>query len=246
MDHKQTVAEKLSAVLPQLDIETIYSLLEKPKSSEMGDVAFPAFSLAKVERKAPQAIATDIVEKLDTTGFEKVVATGPYVNFFLDKDAISHQVLTDVIAEKDQYGQLNIGQGRNVTIDMSSPNIAKPFSVGHLRSTVIGDALANIHAKLGFNPIRINHLGDWGKQFGMLIVAYKLWGDKVKKMKQTQFQNSSNSTFVSTLRPKKNLNWMRKHANGSKNWKMATKKPWNCGNGSVMKVWSNLTVSMKN
>lgn len=178
MNHKQMVADKLSAVLPQLDIETIYSLLEKPKSSEMGDIAFPAFSLAKVERKAPQAIATDIVEKLDTTGFEKVVATGPYVNFFLDKDAISHQVLTDVIAEKDQYGQLNIGQGRNVTIDMSSPNIAKPFSVGHLRSTVIGDALANIHGKLGFNPIRINHLGDWGKQFGMLIVAYKLWGDK--------------------------------------------------------------------
>lgn len=178
MNHKQAVADTLSAVLPQLDIETIYSLLEKPKSSEMGDIAFPAFSLAKVERKAPQAIATDIVEKLDTTGFEKVVATGPYVNFFLDKDAISHQVLTDVIAEKDQYGQLNIGQGRNVTIDMSSPNIAKPFSVGHLRSTVIGDALANIHGKLGFNPIRINHLGDWGKQFGMLIVAYKLWGDK--------------------------------------------------------------------
>ena len=178
MNHKQTVADTLSAVLPQLDIETIYSLLEKPKSSEMGDIAFPAFSLAKVERKAPQAIATDIVEKLDTTGFEKVVATGPYVNFFLDKDAISHQVLTDVIAKKDQYGQLNIGQGRNVTIDMSSPNIAKPFSVGHLRSTVIGDALANIHGKLGFNPIRINHLGDWGKQFGMLIVAYKLWGDK--------------------------------------------------------------------
>lgn len=178
MNHKQTVADTLSAVLPQLDIETIYSLLEKPKSSEMGDIAFPAFSLAKVERKAPQDIATDIVEKIDTTGFEKVVATGPYVNFFLDKDAISHQVLTDVIAEKDQYGQLNIGQGRNVTIDMSSPNIAKPFSVGHLRSTVIGDALANIHGKLGFNPIRINHLGDWGKQFGMLIVAYKLWGDK--------------------------------------------------------------------
>ena len=178
MNHKQMVADTLSAVLPQLDIETIYSLLEKPKSSEKGDIAFPAFSLAKVERKAPQAIATDIVEKLDTTGFEKVVATGPYVNFFLDKDAISHQVLTDVIAKKDQYGQLNIGQGRNVTIDMSSPNIAKPFSVGHLRSTVIGDALANIHGKLGFNPIRINHLGDWGKQFGMLIVAYKLWGDK--------------------------------------------------------------------
>lgn len=178
MNQKQIIAERLAAILPSLEIEAISALLEKPKSSEMGDLAFPAFSLAKVERKAPQAIATDIVEKLDTTGFEKVVATGPYVNFFLDKAAISHQVLTDVITEKDQYGQLNIGQGHNVTIDMSSPNIAKPFSVGHLRSTVIGDALANIHAKLGYNPIRINHLGDWGKQFGMLIVAYKLWGDK--------------------------------------------------------------------
>ncbi|HFI0577968.1 TPA: arginine--tRNA ligase [Streptococcus suis] len=178
MNQKQVIAERLAAVLPNLEVEAIYNLLEKPKSSEMGDIAFPAFSLAKVERKAPQAIAADIVEKLDTTGFEKVLATGPYVNFFLDKAAISHQVMTDVITEKDQYGQLNIGQGRNVTIDMSSPNIAKPFSVGHLRSTVIGDALANIHEKLGYNPIRINHLGDWGKQFGMLIVAYKLWGDK--------------------------------------------------------------------
>ncbi|HHW4950439.1 TPA: arginine--tRNA ligase [Streptococcus suis] len=178
MNQKQVITERLATILPNLETEAIYNLLEKPKSSEMGDVAFPAFSLAKVERKAPQAIAADIVEKLDTTGFEKVVATGPYVNFFLDKAAISHQVLTDVITEKDQYGQLNIGQGRNVTIDMSSPNIAKPFSVGHLRSTVIGDALANIHEKLGYKPIRINHLGDWGKQFGMLIVAYKLWGDK--------------------------------------------------------------------
>ncbi|HEM3359718.1 TPA: arginine--tRNA ligase [Streptococcus suis] len=178
MNQKQVIAERLAAILPSLEVEAIYNLLEKPKSSEMGDIAFPAFSLAKVERKAPQAIAADIVEKLDTTGFEKVVATGPYVNFFLDKAAISHQVLTDVITEKDQYGKLNIGQGRNVTIDMSSPNIAKPFSVGHLRSTVIGDALANIHEKLSYKPIRINHLGDWGKQFGMLIVAYKLWGDK--------------------------------------------------------------------
>ncbi|WNF71645.1 arginine--tRNA ligase [Streptococcus suis] len=178
MNQKQVIAERLAAILPSLEVEAIYNLLEKPKSSEMGDIAFPAFSLAKVECKAPQAIAADIVEKLDTTGFENVVATGPYVNFFLDKAAISHQVLTDVITEKDQYGKLNIGQGRNVTIDMSSPNIAKPFSVGHLRSTVIGDALANIHEKLGYKPIRINHLGDWGKQFGMLIVAYKLWGDK--------------------------------------------------------------------
>lgn len=178
MNYKTLVAEKLAAVLPSLEADQIFDLLEKPKSSEMGDIAFPAFSLAKVERKAPQAIASEIVEKLDTTDFEKVVATGPYVNFFLDKAAISQDTLSTIITEKDQYGQQHIGEGQNITLDMSSPNIAKPFSVGHLRSTVIADSLGHIFSKLGYNPIRINHLGDWGKQFGLLIVAYKLWGDK--------------------------------------------------------------------
>lgn len=178
MNQKMLVAEKLATAISSLDLEAIYTLLEKPKSSEMGDIAFPAFSLAKVERKAPQAIAADIVETLDSEGFEKIVATGPYVNFFLDKAAISHTTLTQVIKENDHYGQQHRGNGQNVTIDMSSPNIAKPFSVGHLRSTVIGDALANIYEKMGYKALRINHLGDWGKQFGLLIVAYKLWGDK--------------------------------------------------------------------
>lgn len=178
MNQKMLVAEKLATAIPSLNLETIYTLLEKPKSSEMGDIAFPAFSLAKVERKAPQAIAADIVEKLDSDGFEKIVATGPYVNFFLNKTAISHATLTRIIEEKEDYGQQDRGEGKQVTIDMSSPNIAKPFSVGHLRSTVIGDALANIYEKMGYKALRINHLGDWGKQFGLLIVAYKLWGDK--------------------------------------------------------------------
>ncbi|MTB63461.1 arginine--tRNA ligase [Streptococcus sp. zg-86] len=178
MNQKMLVAEKLATTISSLDLEAIYALLEKPKSSEMGDIAFPAFSLAKVERKAPQAIAADIAEKLDTEGFEKIVATGPYVNFFLDKAVISHATLTQVIEEKEKYGQQKRGEGQNITIDMSSPNIAKPFSVGHLRSTVIGDALANIYEKMGYKALRINHLGDWGKQFGLLIVAYKLWGDK--------------------------------------------------------------------
>lgn len=178
MDHKQQIAEQLAGVIESLTAEQIMALLETPKSSDMGDVAFPAFSLAKAERKAPQAIAADIVEKLDSTGFEKIVATGPYVNFFLDKAAISSSVLKAVITEKADYGQQHIGDGQNITLDMSSPNIAKPFSVGHLRSTVIGDAIANLYQKLGYNLIRINHLGDWGKQFGLLIVAYKLWGDK--------------------------------------------------------------------
>ncbi|MCB6407186.1 MULTISPECIES: arginine--tRNA ligase [Streptococcus] len=178
MDNKQIIASELAKVIDSLDQDAILNLLEQPKSSDLGDIAFPAFSLAKVERKAPQAIAADIVEKIDTTHFDKVVATGPYVNFFLNKAEISGQVIKEVVKEGAGYGQQNEGKGENVTIDLSSPNIAKPFSVGHLRSTVIGDALSNIFRKMGYNTIKINHLGDWGKQFGLLMVAYKKWGSK--------------------------------------------------------------------
>lgn len=178
MDTKTLIANDIAKVVPELDQETIYNLLETPKNSDMGDVAFPAFSLAKVLRKAPQMIAGELAEKIDAAQYEKVMAVGPYINFFLDKSSISKEVLEAVIKEKANYGQQHIGDGQNVTLDMSSPNIAKPFSVGHLRSTVIADAIGHIYSKLGYNSIRINHLGDWGKQFGMLIVAYKLWGDR--------------------------------------------------------------------
>ena len=178
MDNKQIIASELAKVIDSLDQDAILNLLEQPKSSDLGDIAFPAFSLAKVERKAPQAIAADIVEKIDTTHFDKVVATGPYVNFFLNKAEISGQVIKEVVKEGADYGQQNEGKGENVTIDISSPNIAKPFSVGHLRSTVIGDALSNSFRKMAYNTIKINHLGDWGKQFGLLMVAYKKWGSK--------------------------------------------------------------------
>ncbi|WP_247950944.1 arginine--tRNA ligase [Streptococcus cristatus] len=178
MDNKQLIASELAKVIDSLDQTAISNLLEQPKSSDLGDIAFPAFSLAKVERKAPQAIAADIAEKIDPSHFEKVVATGPYVNFFLNKAKISDQVIKEVIKEGADYGQQNEGNGGNITIDLSSPNIAKPFSVGHLRSTVIGDALSNIFRKMGYNTIKINHLGDWGKQFGLLMVAYKKWGNK--------------------------------------------------------------------
>ena len=178
MDNKQLIASELAKVIDSLDQSAISNLLEQPKSSDLGDIAFPAFSLAKVERKAPQVIAADIAEKIDPSHFEKVVATGPYVNFFLNKAKISDQVIKEVIKEGADYGQQNEGQGGNITIDLSSPNIAKPFSVGHLRSTVIGDALSNIFRKMGYNTIKINHLGDWGKQFGLLMVAYKKWGNK--------------------------------------------------------------------
>ena len=178
MNNKELIASELAKVIDSLDQDAILNLLEQPKSSDLGDIAFPAFSLAKVERKAPQAIAADIAEKIDQSAFEKVVATGPYVNFFLDKSKISDQVIKAVIEAGADYGQQDEGHGQNITIDLSSPNIAKPFSVGHLRSTVIGDALSNIFRKMGYNTIKINHLGDWGKQFGLLMVAYKKWGSK--------------------------------------------------------------------
>ena len=178
MNNKELIASELAKVIDSLDQDAILNLLEQPKSSDLGDIAFPAFSLAKVERKAPQAIAADIAEKIDQSAFEKVVATGPYVNFFLDKSKISDQVIKSVIEAGADYGQQDEGHSQNITIDLSSPNIAKPFSVGHLRSTVIGDALSNIFRKMGYNTIKINHLGDWGKQFGLLMVAYKKWGSK--------------------------------------------------------------------
>lgn len=178
MNHKELIAAEIAKVVAELDQTQILNLLEKPKNTEMGDLAFPAFSLAKVLRKAPQMIATEIAQSIDASAFEKVVATGPYVNFFLDKTAISAQVLNRIVQAGESYGQATIGENRQIAIDMSSPNIAKPFSIGHLRSTVIGDALSNIFRKIGYKTVRINHLGDWGKQFGMLIVAYKKWGDE--------------------------------------------------------------------
>lgn len=178
MNTKQIIAEKMATLVPELDQETILNLLETPKNSDMGDLAFPVFSLAKVLRKAPQLIAAELAEKIDASNFEKVEAVGPYINFFLDKASISSQVLSQVITAGSDYAAQTIGQGHNVAIDMSSPNIAKPFSIGHLRSTVIGDSLANIFEKIGYKAVKINHLGDWGKQFGMLIVAYKKWGNK--------------------------------------------------------------------
>ncbi|GBG97540.1 arginine--tRNA ligase [Lactococcus termiticola] len=183
MNEKQLVANALFAVLSDsLTLEEITSLIERPKSSELGDLAFPAFRLAKELKKAPQMIAADLAEQINKEGFEKVEATGPYVNFFLDKTATAKGVLAEVLEAGADYGSEDLGHGGNVPIDLSAPNIAKPFSIGHLRSTVIGDAIAKIHEKLGYNPIKINHLGDWGKQFGLLITAYKKYGDEATIM----------------------------------------------------------------
>ncbi|EMC46397.1 arginine--tRNA ligase [Streptococcus mutans] len=178
MNHNRLISKEIAAIVPALEQETILNLLEKPKKSSMGDLAFPTFSLAKTMRKAPQIIASELVGQINNSYFEKVEAVGPYINFFLNKSEISAQVLKEVIKKREDYAQAAIGQGRNIVIDLSSPNIAKPFSIGHLRSTVIGDALSNIFQKLGYETVKINHLGDWGKQFGLLIVAYKKWGSE--------------------------------------------------------------------
>ena len=179
MNQKSAVVSALSPVLAEhLTEQAIEQLIEVPSHAEHGDLAFPVFQLAKVFRKAPQAIAQEVAEQVDASKFDKVVAMGPYVNFFLKRGTVVNETLHAVLEGGASYGQSDLGQGRNVVIDMSSPNIAKPMSMGHLRSTVIGNSISLILAKLGYQPVRVNHLGDWGTQFGKLIVAYQGWGDE--------------------------------------------------------------------
>lgn len=155
-------------------------MIEKPKHSGLGDFAFPCFSLAKMMRKAPQAIATELATNISSPLFERTEAAGGYVNVFLRKDITTEQVVQTVLKLGGQYGSAESKDNGVVTLDMSSPNIAKPFSMGHLRSTVIGNSLSLIFEKSGYQPVRINHLGDWGTQFGKLITAYKNWGDEAE------------------------------------------------------------------
>lgn len=179
MNYKKIVAEQIAKTVGEhLSVDEIVSMIEVPKYANQGDLAFPAFTLAKVLRKAPQAIASEIVEAVSDKHIERAEAMGSYANFFLERSAFADEVLKEVLELGAHYGDWDYGQGRKVVIDMSSPNIAKPMSMGHLRSTVIGNAIANLEKKVGYEPIRINHLGDWGTQFGKLIEAYKLWGSE--------------------------------------------------------------------
>ncbi|MGB8953839.1 MAG: arginine--tRNA ligase, partial [Tumebacillaceae bacterium] len=183
MTYKKLVASYI-AQTAEMEQSDALRLLETPKDPKMGDIAFPCFQLAKTLRKAPPIIAKEIAEKLEpalkaaNAPIAEIQVVGAYINFYLDQQAVAKDVISAVLTQQANYGQANIGNGGNVPIDLSSPNIAKPFSMGHLRSTVIGNALANIMEKLGYNPIRINYIGDWGTQFGKLIVAYKKWGSE--------------------------------------------------------------------
>ncbi|MCB2354518.1 arginine--tRNA ligase [Clostridium estertheticum] len=177
MDYKKIVAQRIKQLV-ELDIETIESLIEIPPKPEMGEFAFPCFQLSKVMRKAPNMIAKDLKEKIEKDGFEKIECFGPYLNFFLDKGAFIKNTVEKILDEGDNYGSSKIGEGKNIVVEYSSPNIAKPFHVGHLFTTVIGNSLYKILSFEGYNCTGINHLGDWGTQFGKLIYAYKNWVDE--------------------------------------------------------------------
>ncbi|RZM14229.1 arginine--tRNA ligase [Lactobacillus delbrueckii] len=177
MNGKQLVAEALQAVLTDWSLDDIDVKIERPKDEKLGDYAFPTFTLAKTMRKAPNLIAAELAEKIDQGSFEKVEAVGSYINFFLDKSQTGAAILREILADPENYGARDLGHGRNVSTEYSSPNIAKPMGMGHLRSTMIGEAIARILAKEGFKPIRIDYLGDWGTQFGKMMAAYKMWGN---------------------------------------------------------------------
>jgi len=159
----------------------VLELLEYPPNPQLGDLSLPCFRFSKLMRKAPQAIAETICAQMPPYEIiDRVEAVAGYVNLFFKQQTFAKGVLTEIIVQQDKYGSQNIGQGRKIVIDYSSPNIAKHFHIGHLRSTMIGNALYHIHKFLGYDCVGINHLGDWGTQFGKMMFAYKLWGDKSK------------------------------------------------------------------
>ena len=178
-DFKVAIANCLKEKIEDLTVEEIVALIEVPPNKEMGDYAFPCFKLAKIFRKAPNMIAAELAETIEAKGeISKVMPLGGYVNFFVNKSQLAESVINEVLTKKENYGHSDLGQDKAVVIDFSSPNIAKPFHIGHIRTTVIGNALYKIYDSQGYNVVRVNHLGDYGTQFGKLIVAFKLWGNK--------------------------------------------------------------------
>ena len=178
INYKKIISE---AIKKSINIdEDLEKYIEVPPNKEMGDYAFPCFSLAKTLRKAPPIIASEIREniKLDNEDIENVIVAGGYLNFFVNKKKLAEEVLNEIDNKKEEYGSSDIGKGKNVIVEYSSPNIAKPFHIGHLRTTVIGAALYNIYKFLGYNVTGINHLGDYGTQFGKMIEGYKRWGNE--------------------------------------------------------------------
>ncbi len=178
MDIKIEIAKILQEKNIGMDFEDILKTIETPPNKEMGDFAFPCFRLAKTLRKAPNMIAQDLASKVEADFLTKVVNLGPYINFYVNYEMMAKNTIESILEQGDSFGSKDLGNGKNVIIEYSSTNIAKPFHIGHIRSTVQGDALKRIFKFLGYNTIAINYLGDHGTQFGILLAAYELWGDK--------------------------------------------------------------------
>ena len=193
VNFKQEIAKEIAEVT-NLDSKELENYIEIPPNSDLGDYAFPCFKLAKELRKAPPMIANDIKEniKIDEKIIEKIEVVGGYLNIYVNKQTLAKEVLEDVAKNKEKYGSSDIGKGKNVVIDYSAPNIAKPFHIGHLRSTVIGGALYKIYNFLGYNSVGINFLGDWGLQFGKVMAGIKLWKDEY------DFKNDEMSSILKT------------------------------------------------
>ena len=177
MDYKKKVAEVIKSKV-DIEFEAIEKLIEIPPQAEMGDYAFPCFQLAKIFRRDPNIIAKELKDKINQDSFKKVENLGAYINFFIDKSGLIKNTLEKILSEGDNYGSSNIGEGKTICIEYSSPNIGKPFHVGDLFSTLIGNSLYQLFTKEGYKVQRLNHLGDWGSKFGKLISAYKRWGNE--------------------------------------------------------------------
>ena len=179
INYKDQIADALSEIIQELTREEIFSMIEIPAEETMGDYALPCFRLAKALRKAPPKIAEELAEQLKGHQlFERIESVGAYLNLFLKKGDFAREVVTSIVDNLEGYGRWDIGNGKRVIVEFSSPNIAKPFHIGHIRSTVIGNSIYKIYDFLGYETIRINHLGDYGTQFGKMIVAYRRWGNE--------------------------------------------------------------------
>src|SRR3989344_5986343 len=215
---KTKIADNLSK-LTKIPSKQILSLIEIPPSQNLGDYAFPCFSLAKIFKKSPNDIAQDLAKKLSADrNFEKVEANGPYINYFINRNLIAENILKKILKEKNNYGSNKKGKGRKIVVDFSSPNIAKPFGIGHLRSTIIGNSLSNISQYLGFKTARLNYLGDWGTPFGKIILGYKKFGKEqelkknpIKHLLELYVKISSDEKYESEAR-----DWFKKLEQGDK------------------------------
>lgn len=185
VNFKDEIAKLIAEHVEGIELSEIQSMVEVPQDPKMGDYAFPCFKLAKVLRKAPPLIAKGIAEGIGNAPiFEKVEQVNAYVNMFISKEAFVQDTLKEVLAKGDDFGKSDLGDGKKVIVEYSSPNIAKPFHIGHIRSTVIGNAIYKIYDALGYDVVRINHLGDYGTQFGKMICAYRHWGNKEDVIKE--------------------------------------------------------------